>query len=200
MEVKEQRDRARGVLLYLEERYEAVDEKITNFDSFPEEKKVVLDKYIDVIDTNLRKSMNLEPVQLKVREGSKPYLCFSCRPTPAHYRETAKKFVPDLLDQRVIQRYGASRSEYCTPAHFVEKPGRVPLALRLVVDLTRLNKQLIRDQPQVFPTGKEIRQQLVSDCKVWICMESMDALAAYFQIKVRKEERHKTMFLLHSGR
>ena len=49
MEVKEKRERARGVLLYLEERYEAVNEKITNFDSFPAEIKVVLDKYIDVV-------------------------------------------------------------------------------------------------------------------------------------------------------
>ena len=31
MEVKEKRERARG-LLYLEERYEAVDEKMMNFD------------------------------------------------------------------------------------------------------------------------------------------------------------------------
>ena len=30
MEVKEERERARGVLLYLEERYVAVDEKIVN--------------------------------------------------------------------------------------------------------------------------------------------------------------------------
>ena len=81
----------------------------------------------------------------------------------------------DLLDQRIIQRCGASRSEYCAPAHFLEKPGRVPLALCLVVDFTRLNEQLIRDQPQVFPTGEEIRQQLGPDCCVWICM---DALAA----------------------
>ena len=194
---KKKRDGARGVLLYLEERYEAVDEKISNFDLFPEEIKVVLDKYIDVFDTKLRKSMNVEPVQLNVREGSKPYACFSCRPTPAHYRETAAKLVKDLLDQRVIERCGGSRSEYCAPAHFVKKPGRVPLALRLVVDFTRLNEQLICDQPQVLPIGEEIRQQLGPDCKVWVCM---DALAAYFQIKVRKEDRHKTTFMLHSGR
>ena len=49
--------------------YEQVDEKITNFDSFPEEIKVVLDEYIDVFDTKLRKSMNVEPVQLNVCEG-----------------------------------------------------------------------------------------------------------------------------------
>ena len=94
--------------------------------------------------------MNVEPVQLNGREESKPYAFFSCRPTSAHYRETASKLVQDLLDQRVIQRCGASRSEYCAPANFVEKPGRVPLALCLVVDFTGLNEQLIRDQPQVL--------------------------------------------------
>ena len=49
MEVKEEREeraRARGVLLSLEETYKQVDEKICNFDSFPEEIKVVLYKYI----------------------------------------------------------------------------------------------------------------------------------------------------------
>ena len=57
------------------------------------------------------------------------------------------------MDQRIIQRPREGKSEYCASAHFVEKPGRVPLALSLVVDFTRLNEQLIRDQPQVFPTG-----------------------------------------------
>ena len=110
-EVREERQRAKGVLLYLEERYEQVDKKISGFDSFPEEIKVVMDKYIDVFDTKLRKSMNVEPVQLNVKEGSKPYACFSCRPTPAHYRETGRKLVQDLLDQRI--RSGEERSEYC---------------------------------------------------------------------------------------
>ena len=75
IEVKEQRDkkeRARGALLYLEERYEQVNEKISNFNSFPEEIQVVIDKYIDVFSTKLHKSMNVEPVQLNVKEGSKP--------------------------------------------------------------------------------------------------------------------------------
>ena len=119
--------------------------------------------------------MNVEPVQLNVKEGSKPYASFSCRPTPAHYREMGRKLVQDLLDQRIIERSGEGRSEYCAPAHFVEKPGRVPLALRLVVDFTRLNEQLIRDQPQVFPTGEEIRQQLGPDCCVWICLDTLAA-------------------------
>ena len=123
MEMKEQteeRERARGVLIYLEERYEQINEKISNFDSFPEEIQLVLDKYINVFDTKLRKSMNVEPVMLNVREGSIPRACYSCRPTPAHYRETGMKLVNDLLDQKIIVYCGDSRSEWCAPAHFVE--------------------------------------------------------------------------------
>ena len=159
------------------------DDKIVNFDSFPVEIKVVLDTYINIFDTKLWKSMNVEPMQLNVREGTKPYTCFTCRPTPAHYRETGRKLVQDLLDQDIIKRCRDSRSEWCAPAHFVEKAVRVPLTLRLVLDFTQLNERLIRDQLQVFPTGEEIRQQLGVDCKVWVCM---DALAAYFQIKVAR--------------
>ena len=81
--------------------------------------------------------------------------------------------------------------------NFVEKPGRVPLALLLVVDFTRLNERLILDQSDVFPTGDEMRQQLGADCKVWVCM---DALLAYFQIKVRKEDRPINTFMRHSER
>ena len=62
------------------------------------------------------------------------------------------------------------------PAHFVEKPNRVSLALRLVVDYTGLNKCLVRDQPRVFSTGEKIRQHLGSMCKVLV---TCDALAAY---------------------
>ena len=44
-------------------------------DTFPDEIKVVLKKYIkyiNVFDNKLRKSMNMDPVQLNMREGSKP--------------------------------------------------------------------------------------------------------------------------------
>ena len=83
---------------------------------------MVLDKYIDVFDTRLRKSMNVEPVQLNLREGSRPYACYSCRPTPAHLIETGQKLVQDLLDRHIIKKCGDSRSEWCAPTHFVEKP------------------------------------------------------------------------------
>ena len=106
------------------------------------------------------------------------------------------KLVYDLLDQIIIENWGNSRSEWCALAHFVENPGRVPLVLRLVVDFSHLNECLIWGQPQVFPTGEEIWQQLGSKCVVWVCM---DTLAAYFQINVAKEDHHKTIFMLYQG-
>ena len=79
------------------------------------------------------------------------------------------------------------RSEWCTPVHFVKNPGRVLLPFCLVVDFTLLNDCLIQDQPQVFSTGEEIRQQLASECKVLDCMDA-------------KEDQLKTTFMVHSGR
>ena len=78
---------------------------------------------LDVFDTKLRNSINVDPVRLNGREGSKPRACYSCRPTPAHYRATAQKLLEDLLDQNITEYCGDSRSEWCSPAHFVEKPG-----------------------------------------------------------------------------
>ena len=84
MEFKEELERARGVLLYLEEMYKQVDEKITNFDSFPKKIQTDLKKYIAVFDTKLRKSMSVPPVNLNVVEGSAPRACYSCGPTTLH--------------------------------------------------------------------------------------------------------------------
>ena len=101
------------------------------------------------------------------------------------------------MDQNIIKYCRNSRSELCAPALLVEKPGRVPLALQLVVDFSHLNKCLIWDQSQVFPTGEEMRQQLGPECVVLVCI---DALGAYFLIYVAKEDKHKTIFLLSQGR
>ena len=103
IDIKEERERPRGVPLYLEERYKHVAEKMANFDSFFMVIQDVLDKYIDLFNTKLRKSMNIEPVELNVREGSKPRACYSCRPKPAHYREVAQKLVRGLLVLRGSQ-------------------------------------------------------------------------------------------------
>ena len=86
-----------------------------------------------------------------------------------------------MLDQNIIGYSGDRRSEWCAQAHFVEKPNRTLLALRLVVDFLYINSCPIRDQAQLFPTGEEIRQQLDPEC---CCLAIADALSAYYQIDV----------------
>ena len=53
--------------------------------------------------------MNMEPVKLNIRAGSKPRACYSCRPKPAHYSKVAQKLVKALLDQHIIDYCGESR-------------------------------------------------------------------------------------------
>ena len=53
------------------------------------------------------------------------------------------KLVNYLLDQKIIEYCGDSRSEWYAPTHFVDKPGRVLLAPHMLVDFGHLNKCLI---------------------------------------------------------
>ena len=188
-EVECERERASGVLLYLEDSLYIVDNRIKNLEKFPVVIQEVLSKYCNVFDTTINKTMNIPDAELNLVDGYKPTRCYTCRPTPLHYMEMADKLIADLMAQGVIEEAGDTRSEWCSPAHFVQKVGRVPLALCLVCDVTNLNSYLTRDQPATFPTGDDIRKQLGAECQVWACI---DALSAYYQVKIRPSDVPKT--------
>ena len=194
-----EKERASGVLLYLEDRFDNnnMDNRIKNLEKFPVIIQDVLNRYSNVFDTSIKKTMNVPDAELNLVDGYRPTRCYTCRPTPLHYMETADKLLADLMTQGVIEEAGDTRSEWCSPAHFVPKPNRVPLALRLVCDFTNLNSYLTRDQPATFPTGDDIRKQLGSDCKVWACI---DCLSAYYQVKIRPSDVPKTCFLVNNKR
>ena len=111
--------------------------------------------------------------------------------------ETAEKLLSDLVKQGFIMESGNTRTEWCSPGHFVQKPNRVPLALRLVVDFTGLNSHLSRDQPATFPTADDIRKQLNQDCNVWL---TADVLLAYYQVGIAPDDVHKTTFIVNNKR
>ena len=89
MLTREEHEKARSVLLYLGERYETVDDKISYFSSFPNEIHRVPAEYSDIFDSKLRKSMKVEPVLLNMVEGCETRACYTCCPTPVHYRQMA---------------------------------------------------------------------------------------------------------------
>ena len=64
--IRKERQRARRVLLYLEERYKQVDEKISGFDSFPEEIKVA-DRFWHI----LMQKRNEDEVMVKAQRGNR---------------------------------------------------------------------------------------------------------------------------------
>ena len=78
---------------YLEERYEEMDNKMANFDSFSNEIQAVLAEYHNVFNSKLRKSINVELAVLNMVKGSEPKACFRCRNTPVNYRPTADKLI-----------------------------------------------------------------------------------------------------------
>ena len=152
--------RASGILLYLEDRLDKEDNRNKGPEDFPPAIRSILSNYSNVFDTSIRKTMNIPDAQLNLVEGYRPTRCYTCRPTPLHYTETADRLLADLMAQGVVEEAGDTKSEWCSPAHFGAKPNRVPLSLRLVCDFTGLNSYLTHDQPATFPTGDDIRMQL----------------------------------------
>ena len=126
-------EKERGVIIYLEERFEEEDNRIKNRPS-TNVIHYVLNDFTNGFNTKLNKGMNLEPSQMNVAKGTILSKCYTCRPTPLHYRKTTNNLVANLISQRVIAENGDRRSKRVISAQFVKKPNRVPLALRLVVD------------------------------------------------------------------
>ena len=121
-----EKERANGFLLYLEERFKKDDNKIKDLHKFSKEIHYVLNNLVDVFNTSLNKSINNPEPQLNLGEGYRITRGYLCRPTQLHYMETAEKLLADLLRQGIIEESGDTRTDWVLPAHFIEKPNRVP--------------------------------------------------------------------------
>ena len=85
--------------------------KIKGLGDFPEELCSVLSKYKDVFDTSIKKTMNVPDSQLNLKDNYRPMRCYTCRPTPLHYMETADKLIAELIAQWVLEKSGDTRTE-----------------------------------------------------------------------------------------
>ena len=63
------------------------------------------------------------------------------RRVPLHQEGPARKIIEDLLKQGIIKKQKTEYSSWCSPATFVPKK---PARLRLVTDVTRLNRFIDR--------------------------------------------------------
>ena len=140
-------------------------------------------------------SMKGEPMEIHFRKDIpvKPLNVHTTRPVPVHYRDMASKLVQELVKSGVLVPVEGA-SEWCSPGHFVPKPGGKKM--RLVTDYRQLNKYVARPT-HPFPSAAELIKRVDSSSR-WFA--KIDAIHGYFQIPLSERSSMYTTFLLPSGR
>ncbi|XP_059088730.1 uncharacterized protein LOC131884853 [Tigriopus californicus] len=118
-------------------------------------------KFADVLGTTLDEAagvmkgpkihIHLRP-DLKVR----PLSVAMARPVPKHFEGMATKLISELITSGVLVPE-TGPTEWCSPAHFVPKPGGQKL--RLVTDYRRLNEAVIRTV-HPFPAAADLIKRI----------------------------------------
>ena len=89
---------------------------------------------------------------------------------------------------------GDSSSPYASPAFVQKKPGRVPPEWRFLLDCREINDRTIKD---VYPLPRI--DQTIDALRNAKFITVMDLRAGYFQIPIRKQDRHLTAFKYDGG-
>ena len=97
--------------------------------------------------------MYCPPMDVRLKENYKPYICKKPRPTPIHWRKHIDKEVKKLLREGIIERAHGRKLSFVSPAHWVPK-NKDETRFRLVTDLRKLNEAVI-PAPAYFPPQQE---------------------------------------------
>ncbi len=156
----------------------------------------LINKYQHVLRDDLPKEPMAGPpmkIHLKPDNNVKPCRILTARQVPVHHKKDADKLVESLLADGIIERV-SEPTEWINPAFFVVKPGGG--GLRLVADLTQLNKACLR-VVKPFPSAAEIVARIPADAKYFA---KLDAVQGYHQIALDEESSYLTTFLLPQGK
>ena len=153
-------------------------------------------EFPDVLSDDLNgQCMNGPPMEIKLRSDIPivPKRVLTARQVPRHYQEKANQLVNRLIKEEIITPCNEP-TDWISPAHFVPKPGGNDV--RLTCDLSELNRYVERPV-YPFPTTRDILQLLEPNSKIFC---KLDGLQGYFQIKLHKNSRKLTAFLLPQGK
>ena len=78
---------------------------------------------------------------IELVEGAIPRSINHCRQYPLHHAEEAEALVAKLVKSKVLKKYEGP-TQWCSPSHFVEKPGG--RGLRLVSNFQYVNQYIKR--------------------------------------------------------
>ena len=113
-------------------------------------------------------------MDIRIKDGYKPFICKKPRPTPLHWKPHIDNEIQKLLREGTIQRAYGKEITFCSPAHWVPK-NKEETKFRLVTDLRKLNDSVV-PETSTFPTAAKVMSQVKASSKWFICI---DLLSGY---------------------
>lgn len=135
--------------------------------------------------------MNTEPVVIRLREDITPYCVTTARKIPFPLMDAVEAELKSMLKDEVIRKV-TEPTGWCSPMVPVVKPSG---ALRICVDLKRLNKAVRREHYNL-PSLDDIAPKL----KGSTVFSKLDAASGFWQVPLEEESQLLTTFITPFGR
>ena len=156
----------------------------------------LVQRYLDVFNTSLRKDIKIPPVRLRFRKDIEvvPFKCTSAPPIPFALRDAARREIQTQVKLGIIEKVPPNEPlDWICPGMMLEKGNSRDC--RLVVSAVKLNEFLDRD---AFPqqSSKELVRQIPPSSK-WFM--TADFFKGFYQIPLHPEDQNKTAFMIHGS-
>ena len=129
----------------------------------------------------------------KTKERARTAYNYRPRNIPENIRKKAKAMIDGMLASGVIKR-ASGPADYCAQSAFV--PKKDADSLRLVIDYTGLNSQVLRPV-HAFPSTEMVRKAIKKDTRM---MAVLDFLQGYHQLSLHEDSQAYTTFINIFGR
>ena len=156
----------------------------------------LISKYQDtVFAKGYLKPMSGPPMRIKFRSNPqmRPFRASTCRAIAKHLEPGYEKACQDMETRGIMEKVPDDEiSEWCFRAHVVPKSSGNPEDVRIVVDCSPMNPDLLRPI-HTFPSPAEMIRLLKKGSRFYAVF---DASSGYWQIEVHPDSRKYLTFLL----
>lgn len=133
------------------------------------------------------------PMRIHIRPDAQPFARHTPNSIPLAWREETKALLDSMEEQSIIKAVGDEVSEWCHPMVVAPKQSG---GIRITVDLSRLNRQVLRPA-HPSPSPRSAVMQVTHGSKYF---STLDAMWGYWQIPLEEESQHLTTFITPWGR
>uniref|UniRef100_A0A0P4VQ24 RNA-directed DNA polymerase n=2 Tax=Scylla olivacea TaxID=85551 RepID=A0A0P4VQ24_SCYOL len=133
------------------------------------------------------------PMRIYLKDDAKPFAVNTPRLIPLAWQDAVKEELEAMVRQGIIVPAGDHPSQWCHPLVTVAKPKG---GVRITVDLTGLNKQVLRPA-HPSPTPHAAVRRVGPGARFF---STLDALYGYWQIPLAEQDQHLTTFITPYGR